>query len=102
MRRRALSPCELKLPLQEFTCAPHWSALGHCDSDVPVLDPTRVASLNIERSRVGLSTVERTAGDARDLLVVDDRDPFANQGHITPEKHHVEVLPLARLGRQVG
>src|SRR5579864_281245 len=59
------------------------------------------ATLEINRSRQTLVTIKRTAGDARNFLVVDYGLAILHDGHGAADQSDIESLPLAGLARQL-
>jgi hypothetical protein len=72
-----------------------------CDDDVPVSHVSVFAALKVDGSRQFFVTVERTAGDARDLLVFDNGSPILHNGDGSSYQRDIEALPHSRLARHL-
>src|SRR5579883_3266043 len=70
------------------------------DRDVPVLHSARVIALNVDRPRLGFVAVERAAGDAGDLLVIDRLHAVPHDRDAPPDQRDIEAFPRSRLARQ--
>ncbi len=68
--------------------------LSGSDNDLAELDRTMVA-LEIDRAGFAFVAVERTAGDAGDLLVGDNGFTIHHDGHIAADEGDVERLPVS-------
>src|ERR1017187_9422202 len=78
------------------------SFLGYRNSNIPIHHPAGMIPLEIKRSRLGFTTVQRPARNPRDLLVIDRRHAIPNHRHHATHEGDVKALPSPRLPRQVG
>ena len=67
--------------------------------DIPIGDVSLLAALQINRAGLAFVAVERAAGDARNLLVVDDGLAVQDHGDAPADESDVERLPHIRRTR---
>lgn len=60
------------------------------------------ASLQVDRPRLSFMAVQSPAGDARDLLMVDDGGAVLYDRDMAPEERDLKGLPFARPARLLG
>src|ERR1700760_435303 len=73
---------------------------GGRDHDVAKGNMTLLAALQVDRPGHRFMAVECAAGDAGNLLIVDDGCAVLNDGNLAPDERDVEGLPDIRPARQ--
>ena len=75
---------------------------GGRDHDVAKGDMTLLAALQVDRTGHRFMAVECAAGDAGNLLIVDDGCAVLDHGDFAPDERDVEALPDIRTARLFG
>src|SRR5258707_379360 len=60
-----------------------------------------LGALQIDRPGQAFVTIERTAGDARNLFVIDHGLAVLHDGDVSAYKSYIKALPLTGLARQL-